>query len=108
MVFKVRLSTRDELRKFLTKTKKIKKKKKKAIKLRRVKRSYSDWHRLLVVKLRYKDSSYSQLRFGWKEISEITGINSSTCLEMVKQFHANGNNEERRYSKGRLPFQLPA
>ena len=93
MVFKVRLSNRKELKNFLAKAAKIKEKKKKITKLRRVKRSYSDWHRLLVVKLRYKDSTYSRLRLGWKEISEITGIKPSTCLEMVKQFHANGNKE---------------
>ena len=49
----VRLSELSELQRFLSRPKKEKKKKKNIIKFKRNKRSYSEWHRLLVVKLRY-------------------------------------------------------
>lgn len=71
---RVRCSSIEELKLFVTKEKKERIKKKKIVKVRRVKRSYSDWHRLLVVKLRYMDSNYDRIRLTWKEISEITSI----------------------------------
>ena len=49
----VRLSELSELQRYLNKPKKERKPKKKIIKFKRIKRSYSEWHRLLVLKLRY-------------------------------------------------------
>ena len=51
----VRLSELSELQRYLSKPKKERKTKKKITKFKRIKKSYSEWHRLLIVKLRYTD-----------------------------------------------------
>ena len=101
----VRLSDLNELKQFLTKQKKIKVRKSKLQSIIRVKRSFLDRHRSLVVRLRY-DADFIKIRT-WKEISELTGIGPSTLIEMIKNFHTNGNSVKRRFSPGRPPWPIP-
>ena len=101
-----RLSDINELRQFLHKQKKEKVLKARQCNIQRVKRSFLDRHRLLVVKLRY-GPDFKIIRT-WKEITELTGIASTTLIEMIRQYHENGNSEKRRYSPGRPPWPIPA
>ena len=87
----IRPSKADEIKTFLRKDPQIKQKKAKNIKLKRVKRSYSDSHKAYVVRLRYTDRSYNTISHTWKEIYNITGIYPTTAIEIVKKFHQNVN-----------------
>ena len=103
---RVRISDLAELRKFLAKQKKVVKvRKRKAKRIIRVKRTFLDHHRLLVVKLRY-DNDFMKIRT-WKEISELTGIGQTTLIEMIRAYHEHGNCAKRRFSTGRPPWPIP-
>ena len=69
----VRLSDIEELKEFLHKQKKVKAVKQIQKDVRRVKRSFLDKHRLLIVKLRYAPDQTTKIRT-WTEISNLTGI----------------------------------
>ena len=102
----VRLSDIEELKEFLHKQKKVKAVKQIQKDVRRVKRSFLDKHRLLIVKLRYAPDQTTKIRT-WTEISNLTGIGYTTLIEMIRSFHVNGNCEKRRYSTGRPPWPIP-
>ena len=89
----IRLSTTEELERFLKKDQNPSVSKTKTLKkLCRIKHHYSNHHKKLVILLRYGSmTDFSTIQYGWKEIGNLTGINSSTCYEMVKAFHLKGD-----------------
>ena len=94
---RVRLNPLHELARFLQKDKFKKKAQPKRIGcVRRIKLSYSDKHRQLVVFLRYGSlTDFSELKLRWCDISRRTGLGASTCRQMVYQFHKRGNTVKR-------------
>ena len=98
---RVRISAQEELLAFLYKKKPIRKPKVKQIKLKRVKRTYTPNHWLLIVLLRYGSiDDFSRIRYRWCEIARMTGILPYTCQKIVKDFHLKGNRIEVKKKTG--------
>ena len=105
---RVRISPLHELQRFLQKDRKEPIRVKQLMRMKRVKRSYTDSHRHYIVCLRYGSlTDFSHPQLSWAAISRITGVVQSTCRGMVLDFHIRGNSAKRRFSPGRTPNPLP-
>ena len=109
--YKIRTCGLEELRAFVYKEKKTRKKKEKLPVIKRLHHRYSNEQRLLVILLAYgrstdisRDSPFLR---GPSEISKITGIRRNTIVEMLLSFHEKGGNYRKAYSTGRPAFPVP-